>query len=425
MKHWNFAETVEAWSWDRSRLEDWQLSELNRQFARILPLNRFYQDKLGCDRIQLNALSDLSRLPLTTKDELIHALDESGFSRHQTFELNEYSRLHRTSGTKGKPLMILDTEEDWQWWSATWQHVLAAADIDRADRVFLAFSFGPFIGFWSAHEACSQRGALVIPGGGLHSLARLELMRDARATVLACTPSYALHLQEVATAGGIDLRELGIRRVLVAGEPGGSIPAVRERIEESWGAKVVDHCGATEIGPWGFGWPEGGGIHVIETSFIAELIPFQSAGNASEKIAELVLTSLGRIGAPVIRYRTGDLVRVGREASGRCQFMWLKGGVIGRADDMLIVRGVNVFPSSIESILREFKDLQEYRVILWRSSHLDEITIEVEAPDEKLQAIKNQLLTGLGLRVDVIAVASGSLPRTEGKSRRWLDKRTL
>ncbi len=414
---------VEAWSWSRSQLARWQLAELNRQFAAILPLNRFYREKFGCDSLALADLGELTSLPLTAKDELVQSVDDSGFSRHQTYAPYRYSRLHRTSGTKGNPLMILDTIDDWRWWSTTWQHVLTAADVSQHDRVFLAFSFGPFIGFWSAHEACCERGAMVIPGGGINSLARIELMRQAHATVIACTPTYAMHLHEVAAQHAIDLRTIGIRRVLVAGEPGGSIPAVRERIERAWGAQVIDHCGATEIGPWGFGWPDGGGVHVIETSFIPELIPFANPDSKDTTLFELVLTSLGRFGAPVIRYRTGDLVRSTNRASIRCSFLWLDGGIVGRADDMLIVRGVNIFPSSVEAILREFSELHEYRVTLARAGELDEIAIEVEAADHLLEPIRNRLLTGVGLRVNVSQVPPGSLPRSEGKSRRWLDKR--
>ncbi len=428
----------EAWLWNRSALEAWQLARLNLQLAEILPANRFYRQKFRVNALQLDSLHDFQQLPLTTKDELVGSVDSSGLSQHQTYELSRYTRMHRTSGTTGAPLLICDTAEDWQgWWSATWQHVLEAAGVTGADRVFLAFSFGPFIGFWSAHQACVDRGAMVIPGGGLSSIARLEFIRQSRATVVLCTPSYALHLAEVAERESLPLGELQVDRIIVAGEAGGSLPAVRSRIESAWQARVVDHCGATEVGPWGFGWPDRPGIHLIETSFIAELLPngatqaiLPSQATAEQLAApnELVLTSLGRLSAPVIRYRTGDIVQASfSEASlsdqGDCNFLWLAGGVTGRTDDMVTIRGVNLFPSSIEAIAREFESIQEYRVVVSKNGELDEIRLEVEAPVEVLPAIAKRLDLVLGLRIAVSQVPSNSLPRNEGKSRRWIDQR--
>lgn len=411
-----------SWSWSREQLRAWQLERLNRQLSAILPANRFYREKFSSNSLVLNSLDQLEQLPMTTKDELVRSVDASGFSQHQTFAPDKYSRLHRTSGTKGPPLMILDTSDDWQWWSDAWQHVLTAAEIESHDRVMLTFSFGPFVGFWSAHEACCRRGALVIPAGGMSSLARLELLRQSRATVLACTPSYAQHLCEVALESAFDLKQLSIRRVLVAGEPGGSIPGVRQRIEDAWQAKVVDHCGATEVGPWGFGWPDVCGIHAIETHFIAELLPVDRLTGDGLR-GELVLTSLGRHGAPVIRYRTGDLVRPAAPPTERCNFQWFEGGVIGRIDDMLIIRGVNIFPSSIDAILRQFVEVKEYRVTVSRSQQLDQLTVDVESPIDSLSSIRNRLEVELGLRIDVRAVEAGSLPRSEGKAQRWIDAR--
>ena len=223
----NIPRPREAWLWDRSAIEAWQLARLNQQLTEILPANRFYRQKFHSDALQLDSLLDLQQLPLTTKDELVRSVDEHGMSQHQTYELSRYTRMHRTSGTTGAPLLICDTAEDWQdWWSATWQHVLDAAEVSQADRVFLAFSFGPFIGFWSAHQACVDRRAMVIPGGGLSSLARLEFMRQSRATVVLCTPSYALHMAEVAQRESVSLDELQVDRIIVAGEAGGDRKSV-------------------------------------------------------------------------------------------------------------------------------------------------------------------------------------------------------
>ncbi len=411
------------WQWEEAEIRRWQLAQLNRQLASILPDNDFYRSKYGTDRLQLSDVGELSGLPFTTKEELVASAHRSSdaISSHHTFPKDRYSRIHRTSGTTGYPLIIMDTTEDWQWWSATWQHVLEAAEVTGGDRVFMAFSFGPFIGFWSAHQACVDRGATVIPGGGLSSLARLEFMRSAAATVICCTPSYALHLAEVARNENFSLSELPIRCLIVAGEAGGSVPNVRNHIEQLWQANVVDHSGATEIGPWGFGWPSSPGLHVIETSFIAEFLPL--ADSATPEMAELVLTSLGRYGAPVIRYRTGDIVKYARPTEGRCRFWWLPEGVVGRVDNMVTIRGVNIFPSSIAELVREIPSIGEYRIVVTRDGPLDQLELDVEAEESARLSLEKLLTARLGLRIPVQIVTAGTLPRSEGKSQRWLDRR--
>jgi phenylacetate-CoA ligase len=421
---WIPADVEQSWAWSEDQLRDWQLQQLNRQLQAILPTNRFYQAKFSAAQLKLTHVEQISQLPLTTKQELVASAeaDSEGLSAHHTYPPVQYSRLHRTSGTTGRPLILLDTCEDWRWWSLTWQHVLQSAGVGATDRVFLAFSFGPFIGFWSAHQACVDRGATVIPGGGLSSLARLEFMRQTQPTVLCCTPSYALHLAETAIHEKIMLAELGVKRVIVAGEAGGSLPAVRKRIETVWDAQVVDHSGATEIGPWGFGWPDQPGLQIIETSFIAEFLPLEQA-DCEQDLSELVLTSLGRYGAPVFRYRTGDVVRRPSSGSGRCVFQWLPEGVVGRADNMVTVRGVNVFPSSIDAIVRDCTSIAEYQVIVTRTGVLDQLHIEVESDPVHQQQLEKLLTSRLGLRIPVSLVPSGSLPRSELKSRRWIDRR--
>lgn len=415
------ADLPSSWQWSDGQRQTWQLAQLNTMLAEILPANQFYRDKFGSERLQLNSLEELSQLPLTSKSDLVASQSQHGLSQHHTFAREKYKRVHRTSGTHGAPLIILDSAEDWQWWSDAWQHVLTAGGVTADDRVFMAFSFGPFIGFWSAYEACVQRGAQLIPGGGLSTLARLDFMRQTQPTVIACTPSYALQLADVARQHNMPLDELPVKCLLVAGEPGGSIPACRQRIEQSWQAQVIDHCGATEIGPWGFGLPDGQGVHVIESNFIAELLPVASLTDSPLK--ELVLTSLGRRGAPVIRYRTGDLVDASYPTSGICRFLHLKGGIIGRADDMVIVRGVNIFPSSIAAVVERFPAISEYRVLVERRGQLDDLKLEVEADETTAGQVAQQLDIAIGLRVDTRAVPMGTLPRSDGKARRWIDMR--
>ncbi len=414
-----------AWTWSEESLRQWQLLRLNEMLESILPRNRFYAEKLGLQRLQLKTLDELHSLPFTTKLELVQSQNEHGTSDHHTFDTNDYCRVHRTSGMRGEPLVVMDTADDWQWWADTWQHVLSAADVTSHDRVFMAFSFGPFIGFWSAYEAFVQRGARLIPGGGLSTLARLEFMKQTRPTLIACTPSYAMQLAQVASENHFPLRELGVRHLIVAGEPGGSIESVRDCIQTAWGARVIDHSGATEVGPWGFGWPDGHGLHVIESSFIAELIdPVNLGPSHQDGLKELVLTSIGRWGAPVLRYRTGDLVRARESTNPDCNFLWLEGGIIGRADDMVVVRGVNIFPSSIDAVLRRFPDVAEYRVTVVRKGQLDELILELEASPETTQSVVQQLDIAIGLRIVAKTVPSGHLPRCEGKGNRWIDART-
>lgn len=412
--------------WERRRLErldadalgHWQLAGLNRLLGEILPSNRFYAEKLAEQELPLRSLEQVASLPFTYKEEL-DATPRHDHAANLTHPIDEYVRYHRTSGTHGRPLVVLDTADDWQWWIDTWQYTLDAAEVVPADRALLAFSFGPFIGFWSAHDALVARGALVVPSGGLNTLARLDLLHGSGATILCCTPSYALHMAEVAAEHHLPIASWSVRCVLVAGEPGGSVPSVRERIESAWNATVVDHAGASEVGPWGHADRERRGVHVVESEFLAEFLSVESGGPAGEgELSELVLTTLGRRGSPVIRYRTGDLVRPSWNASGENRFVLLDGGILDRADDMMIIRGVNVFPSSIDQILRGFPEVVEYRVIIGKSGEMDTMTVQIEDRLEDSARVARELRLRLGLKVEVEQVPLGSLPRSEGKGKR-------
>ncbi|MBA64069.1 MAG: CoF synthetase [Planctomycetaceae bacterium] len=408
----------EIQSLSREALECLQLEKLNTLLSEILPTNLFYQKKFG-DLTALESLDQLKQLPFTNKSEL---LSEDTFARNLTWPIQQYVRFHRTSGTQGKPMAVLDTADDWVWWMNVWQYVLDTADVTPDDRAFLAFSFGPFIGFWSAHDAILARGAMSIPGGGLSTHARLDLINASQPTVLLCTPTYALHLAEVAAENQIDLRASAVTRIIVAGEPGGSIPSIRDKIENAWDAKLIDHAGASEIGPWGFADARQTGLHVCEAEFIAEVIDSDS-GNTIEAggSGELVLTCLGRPGSPLIRYRTGDQVVPAYIDSSN--FLLLEGGVLGRVDDMIVIRGVNVFPSALEEILRGFDEVVEYRITAFKDGEMDGLTIEVEDRGENTDRIKEAIEVGLGLRVQVILAESNSLPRFEAKGRRFIDNR--
>jgi phenylacetate-CoA ligase len=410
---------------DRAALEEHQLARLNVLLAKILPENRFYAAKLAGVELPLRSLDEFRRLPLTTKEELVIDGAPHSAPANLTWPLERYVRYHQTSGTHGRPMPVFDSAEDWQWWIDCWQYVLDAAGITAADRAMLAFSFGPFIGLWTAHDALVARGALVIPGGGMSSRARLDLIERTGATALFCTPTYALHLVEVAEECKFSLARCGVKKIVVAGEPGGSIASVRERIGKAWRARVVDHAGASEVGPWGYDTGVGCGIHVLESEFIAEFLPVDpgEGGDPMDELCHLVLTSLGRAGMPAIRYRTGDLVRPVWPPSGANRFVVLEGGVLGRADDMMIIRGVNVFPTAVEQILRSFPEVVEYRMTARKNGMMDELVVDVEDRLEQPERIAEELYLRLGLRIEVRLAAPVSLPRFEGKGRRFVDER--
>ena len=409
---------------DAASLAAFQLERLNALINEILPHNRFYAEKFENAKLPLERLDDLANLPFTFKDELVNKTREDEFAANLTYPIERYVRYHRTSGTRGRPMVVLDAKEDWEWWIDTWQFVYDAADIGAEDRVAMAFSFGPFIGFWSAHDAAIARGALVAPTGGMNTVARLELIRNFRATTICCTPSYALHMAEVGLENQIQVGDLEVRRIIVAGEPGGSIPALRKRIETLWNARVIDHSGATEVGAWGYANASDTGLHVNESEFIAEFLSVDTGEPAAEgELSELVLSTLGRSGSPVFRYRTGDLVRPTWNHGGKCRFVILDGGVLGRVDDMMVIRGVNVFPSSIEQILRSFPEIIEYRLTAHKVGAMDALMVEIEDRLEDPERVADELRLRIGLRIEVRTVPLGSLPRFEAKGKRFIDQR--
>src|SRR4029434_9904621 len=348
---------------DSDHLRDHQWRRFRGMAAQLLVSNRFVgrqRRDAGIRSLEdLRGWDDFRRVPLTRKAELVD--DQAAnppFGANLTFPLERYVRVHQTSGTSGAPILWLCAQESWEWWARCWGFVLRGAGVEPADRVFFPFSFGLFIGFWAGFEGARALGALAIPGGGQDSPTRLASMEALGATVLVCTPSYALHLAEVARERSIDLERLPVRITVHAGEPGAGIPAVRARIEGAWAAD-------------GYECPGGGGLHSNESEFIAEVIDPVTAAPARD--GELVLTNLGRVGSPAIRYRTGDHVRLAERPCpcGRT-FVRLEGGILGRLDDMLIVRGVNVFPAAIEGVVRRFPAIDEFQIEVFRAGELDE-----------------------------------------------------
>lgn len=418
----------------REPLESLQLQKLQTLLSTVVRHNSFYSAKLR----EAGASGDVSSLqefikavPFTFKQELVD--DQAAhppFGSNLSYPMERYTRFHQTSGTTGTPIRWLDTPESWDWMVHCWTKVYRAAETTPADRVFFPFSFGPFLGFWVAFEAATRIGSLAISGGNMRSASRLQAILDNRITVLCSTPSYAIRLAEIAEQEKIDLRSSNVRTIIVAGEAGGSIPTTRSLIERLWhGARVADHHGMTETGPVTYECPMLPGVlHVIEAEYFAEVIhPVTGESVEPGNTGELVLTNLGRLGSPLIRYRTNDIVRRSGEIPCRCGSfeLALEGGILGRSDDMVIVRGVNVFPSAVEDILRAHGVL-EFQVEIYASHALPELRIQVEpAPgsdssDGFASRVAAAVQNALGFRAPVFCVPSGSLPRFEGKSKRWI-----
>lgn len=413
-----------------------QLTQLRALLA-ALPANPFYARKLAGTGLLdgVASLADFSaRCPFTTKAELVaDQLAHPPYGTNLTFPLERYTRCHQTSGSTGSPLRWLDTPESWTWMLDNWETVHRQAGTTAADRIFFAFSFGPFLGFWTAFESAQRLGCLVFAGGGMTSVARLRAILDLRATILCCTPTYAIHLAEVAVKEDLDLRQSQVKTLSVAGEPGGSIPAVRARLQELWpGARVYDHHGMTEVGPVSYECSARPGVlHVIERAFIAEIVdPATGQPVGVGERGELILTNLGRIGSPLLRYRTGDLVQHStlnsQLSTCRCGSpdLALAGGILGRVDDMVVVRGVNVYPSAVEEIVRHVGGVAEYQVRVSRRQALTELTVTVEPLPGPLagglaERLARAFETSLALRVPVVLAAPGTLPRFESKARRW------
>ena len=421
---------------DRSRLRTWQSQRLRLLIEALIPANPFWTERLlnsGIDPRLIQTVDDLKQLPFTTKADFVtDQATHPPYGSNLTFALGDYSRLHQTSGTTtGQPLRWLVTPASWNGLLDCWTTIYRWMKLRADDRLCFPFSFGPFLGFWAGFEGALRQGNMCLAAGGMSSEARLKLILENEVTLVGCTPTYALRLAEVAAEQRIDLRTSSVRAILVAGEPGGAIPSVRSRIEAAWGARVFDHWGMTEIGPLASECADDpGNLTVLETECIAEIIdPATSQPVAAGTPGELVITNLGRHGSPVLRYRTGDLVEADPDAhaSGRT-LLRLRGGILGRTDDMLIVRGNNVFPSSIEAIVREFAEIVEFRIVVSRQREMNHVRLDIEPAatlDEPERiALADQLAKAIKQRLQFHAqiglVAAGSLPRFEMKAKRLI-----
>ncbi len=404
-----------------------RLRRLNDLLSLVVERNPFQRDRLG-DRVPLRTLDDLADLPFTTKDDLV--ADQAAhppFGTNLTYPVERYTHLHQTSGTTGQTLRILDTPEDWAWWRRNLGIVFRSAGVGPEDRVALAYSFGPYIQFWASYEGAQDVGAMVIALGGMDSLQRLTTIRDYGATTLLCTPTYAVHLARVAEQNGLEDALATVEKVVCTGEPGGSIASVRRQIQLGWGARCLDHAGLSEVGSFAYPCDDCGGMHLREDEFVAEILdPETGAPVEDGDTGELVVTALARTGFPVIRYRTGDIVERRPEPCGSGHpGRWLPQGILGRSDDMVVIRGMNVFPSAIEQTLREFAGVGEFRITFYSEpTAMDEVKLEVElARPLEARAIQAQLRQTLGLRVRIVPLKPGILPTQIGKARRVADLR--
>ena len=417
---------------DARAVEKQQLSLLNKLFDAIKN-NSFYSKKFESlkGKTSFRYLQEFfERVPLTAKSELTEdQTRHPPFGTDLTYPLDRYSRFHQTSGSSGTPMRWLDTEASWQWMVGNWQKVFKAAGTHSGDIVFFAFSFGPFLGFWTAFEAATSMGCLSIPGGGLSTLARLRMIVENRVTTLCCTPTYALRLGEAAREAGM-MADARVKTLIVAGEPGGGIVETRKSISSLWqDARVVDHHGMTEVGPVSHSLAGHQGIlKILEDAYIAEVLePDSVTAVKPGRVGELVLTTLGRTGSPLIRYRTGDLVKPWESAPRGLESYFLDGGILGRIDDMLLIRGVNIYPSSVESVIRRFPQIVEYRVTINTSRNMGELFVEIETSEEDKEArsgtasaLAEELKASFALRIPVSTLEKNTLPRFEMKAKRWI-----
>ncbi|MEQ1839444.1 MAG: AMP-binding protein, partial [Verrucomicrobiales bacterium] len=418
---------------DRPSIETLQ-TELLRDLLRELRAgNAFYRDRIiKAELGETPSLAEfVAKMPFTTKMDLVWDREEfPPYGSNLTYPIGRYSRFCQSSGTTRGPLPSLDTAGSWSAMLDCWDRVYEAAGVGPGDKIFFAFSFGPFLGFWTAFESATRRGNLSIPGGGLSSKARLQAMVAHEVEVLCCTPTYAMRLGELfATHSNDETANYRLKKIIVAGEPGGSLPEVRRRLSDLWkGAQVFDHHGMTETGPVTYEHPDKAlALCVIEEAYFAEIIDRETQNEvAPGQKGELVLTTLTRTACPLLRYRTGDLVEKeyftppGSSEPVLC----LEGGILGRVDEMVVIRGVNVYPTAVEKIIRGFPEVVEFQVLQTTRQSMAELEVMIEAdakagPD-LAGRVQRELADAFTLRIPVEVVETGALPRFEFKSKRWV-----
>jgi phenylacetate-CoA ligase len=422
----------------RPTLRALQEERLRQQVRHAAASSPFYRRKFaaaGVDAAAVATLDDLRRLPFTTKDELKQdQADHPLWGTLLAVPFEDCLRVHMTSATTGRPLAFLDTAQDWYGFYHSYARSLFAFGVRSSDMVMAAFSYGPWIGYWSGFYAAQDLGCLVFPAGGFSTDQRIDALLTYPITVLGCTPSYALFLAEQAARKGIDLaKQTKVRITWHTGEPGASIPATKARIEAAFGAQAFDLPGLTEIAAWGFECDARSGlVHVHEDYCLPEVLDEQDRPVKPGERGELVFTSLYRKAMPLIRYRTRDIVQLAERPCpcGRT-LVALEGGVLARLDDMKKVRGIIVYPRRIEEIVRPHRGVDEFQIVFRRVEGLDDILVRIDpAPElgpqdrqDLERTVAEDLRVGLGIRVSVELTEPGALPRWDHKARRVKDER--
>ncbi|MBM7473034.1 phenylacetate--CoA ligase family protein [Subtercola frigoramans] len=426
----------------REELRQLQLAKLRRVAEWADARSPFYQRSFraaGFSPDQLRSWADIERIPFLTRDEWMQSqIAYPPYGELPVAGAESAVRMHTTSGTSGKmPLRALDSRKDWKWSAEMWSYALWGVGVRPSDVGYIAFGYGSFIGFWGLHYGLEKIGAMTIPGGAQTTAGRIKQIIDFGVTVVASTPTYALRLAQEAQELGIDLRGSAVKTIILSGEPAGSIPETKALIEEQWGAKAFDTAGMTEVSTIFMFEPadQPGGCHIIEDHFIEQVIDPETGKELGYgERGERVCTSFGRSMIPLLRYRTADLVQKmpsSRASNGRTWDLY-EGGILGRVDDMKLVRGTNVYPRAVEGIVRTFGSIEEFQLRITREGIRDEITLQVEPSpsvnDEAWRELSSRLAAELadaheGLRFIVDRAETGSLPRFELKAKRLTDLR--
>jgi len=421
----------------RAAMEKLQLDRLRAGIDRISQTVPFYKEKLraaGVTAESIRSLADLGRLPFTTKSDL---RDNYPFGL-LAVPMKNVIRIHASSGTTGKPTVVAYTRNDLQLWSGVMSRTYQAAGVTENDIVHNAYGYGLFTGGLGFHYGAEALGATVIPVAGGNTKRQLMIMRDFGSTVLCCTPSYSLLVAEVAAEEGVDLRSLPLRVGIFGAEPWSE--RMREEIESRIGIVALNVYGLSEvIGPGvSVECTEKQGMHIFEDHFIPEIIDPETGQPLPEgEMGELVFTCVTKEALPLIRYRTRDRTRLIREKCGCGRSTVRMDRVTGRTDDMIIVRGVNVFPSQIETVLLQAGNVEpHYQIIVDRSSDfmdeldvLVEVSAEVYANQDHMVQLEKRLCfevrSALGITCNVKLVGPREITRSEGKAIRVVDKRRL
>ena len=425
----------------REKLRELQLKKFKRIFTWAYEKSKFHHalyEKAGIIPDDIRSFDDIRHIPTVQKSMMrdIQSKDPFPYGDALCVPLDEVCEYHQTSGTTGQPIYQADSWQDWEWWSECWAYILWAQGYRPTDRIFFPFGYNVFVAFWAAHYAAEKIGAETVPGGVLDTKARILKIREIKATAMMATPTYVLGMADTArTKMGIDPASLTIDRITCAGEPGASIPATKSRMQDAWGAKVYDHAGATEIGAWCYECAfQPGGLHVNEGFFLVEIQDIDTGEYIEEpgKTGKMIITAFDRIAQPCVRFDSKDLIMWSSDqcSCGR-SFRMIKGGVLGRADDITKVKGVLLAPCAIEEVVRDMEGLgDEFEVIVDKVADIDRITLKVEmipdsgATENSIRVrLKDQLRIKTNLGYNIEFHEYGSLPRYEVKARRFKDLR--